>query len=212
MPDLDSKDFQESIIIRPAKLRDAKFMGRIAAITYFMDPLTAFLSPRRFEYYSSFQRDTYERSVKPLLQPRVCTLVACEASRLDLPIGYIRFQRLGDDAPAKAFIKERDTLRLRILSWVAWAWFQLLFFLLGKPHADPGALEIFDEVTSADDKLHWEFEDRKCRYYVQSFVVLPIFQGKGVGKKLMAEVTRRAEEENVIIGIEASAHGEFLVR
>lgn len=38
------------------------------------------------------------------------------------------------------------------------------------------------------------------------------YQGRGAGKLLMREVQRRAEEDGVVIGLEASIAGEWMYR
>jgi GNAT superfamily N-acetyltransferase len=84
--------------------------------------------------------------------------------------------------------------------------------ILGDKASDPKALKVFFEWVMEDNEIYWKsHKARHNQWHVQSFVVLPMFQGKGVGKRLMAEVTKRAVEENVVIGLEASPEGEFFV-
>jgi ribosomal protein S18 acetylase RimI-like enzyme len=201
-----------SIVVRPARLHEYKILGRIAAITYFPTDFTEYLSPHRLRYYGHYERGFQKRALSLMLQPRMRSMVAVEASKPDLPIAYIHFERLGDDEAAKRYTSEKESLRLRVYRWLAWAWFLLLATLLGAPHEDPVHIRKFIRVGMEENKKHWEsHEDRRNRFHVRSFVVLPQFQGRGVGKKLMTEVTSRAEKENVVIGLEASPEGEYLV-
>jgi GNAT superfamily N-acetyltransferase len=147
-----------------------------------------------------------------MLDPRVRSMVACEATKPDVPIGYIHFKRLGDDQEAKRIIREKASVQLWILRWLVWVWYLLLSVILGDKASDPKALKMFFEWVTEDDEIYWKsHKARHNQWHVQSFVVLPMFQGRGVGKRLMAEVTKRAVEENVVIGLEASPEGEFFV-
>jgi ribosomal protein S18 acetylase RimI-like enzyme len=200
------------MIIRPAKLSEYKILGRIASITYFPTAFTAFLSPNRLQYYSHYERGFQKRALTLMLDPRVRSMVACEATKPDVPIGYIHFKRLGDDQEAKRIIREKASVQLWILRWLVWAWYLLLSVILGDKASDPKALKVFFEWVTEDDEIYWKsHKARHNQWHVQSFVVLPMFQGRGVGKRLMAEVTKRAVEENVVIGLEASPEGEFFV-
>jgi GNAT superfamily N-acetyltransferase len=201
------------LIIRPAKLREYKILGRIASITYFPTVFTDFLSPNRLEYYSHYERDFQKRALAVLLDPRGRSMVACEATKPDVPIGYIHFKRLGDDEGAKKVIQEKASLLLWILRWLAWAWYLLVTVVVGGDKAsDLEALKVFFGWVAEDNQTYWQsHKERLDRWHVQSFVVLPMYQRKGVGKRLMAEVTKRAIEDNVVIGLEGSAEGESFV-
>lgn len=200
------------MITRPAKLSDYKILGRIASITYFPTPLTTFLWPNRLQYYSHYERGFQKRALTLMLDPRVRSMVACEAAKPDVPIGYVHFKRLGDDQEARRIIREKASVQLWVLRWLVLAWYLLLSVILGDKAADPKSLNVFSTWVMEDNKLYWKsHKSRHNRWHVQSFVVLPMFQGKGVGKRLMAEVTNRAVEENVVIGLEASPEGEFFV-
>lgn len=200
------------IIIRPAKLSEYKILGRISSITYFSTAFTAFLSPNRLQYYSHYERSFQKRALTLMLDPRVRSMVACEVTKPDIPIGYIHFKRLGDDQEAKRIIREKASVQLWILRWLVWAWYLLLSVIVGDKASDPKALKVFFGWVMEDDEIYWKpHKARHNQWHVQSFVVLPMFQGKGVGKRLIAEVTKRAVEENVVIGLEASPEGESFV-
>ena len=200
------------ILIRPAKLSEYKILGRIASITYFPTAFTEFISPNRLQYYSHYERGFQKRALTLMLDPRVRSMVACEATKPDVPIGYIHFKRLGDDQGSKRIIQEKASVQLWILRWLVWAWYLLLSAVVGDKASDPKTLKVFFGWVVEDDEIYWKsHKERHNRWHVQSFVVLPMFQGKGVGKRLMAEVTKRAVEENVVIGLESSQEGEFFV-
>ena len=66
-----------------------------------------------------------------------------------------------------------------------------------------------DEEKYWDPKTHPE---RANRWQANSLVVAPEWQGRGVGRLLMAEVLRWAQRERVVVGLVSSPHGEHLYR
>lgn len=200
------------VFIRPARLREYKALGSIAAETYFPAPFTAFLSPYRSRYFSHYLRGFQKRALSLMLDPRVRSVVACEESKPDVPVGFIHFKRLGDDEVAEGYVKEKESAWLWVLRWLSWAYYLLIHVAVGEKHQDEEAIRMFHMWNEKDNALYWDsHQERQTRYHVMSFVVLREFQGIGVGRRLMAQLTQRAEEENVYIGLEASPEGEFLV-
>ena len=202
------------IIIRPAQLTEYRAIGLLAARTYYNAPVTAWLSPRRAEYPQDYERGFIQRSLTRMLDPRNLTFVAVAASAPLQPIcGYAQFQRKGNDSGAKEQIKKRGGWVLYVLGWIMWMWFSALNpFFGGDNSANAGNVSLFHEWVKRDEKLYWDgVKGRENRWYVQSCVVAKEWQGKGLGKMLMREVLKRAERENVIVGLEASEEGEHLV-
>jgi hypothetical protein len=74
-------DVSISIIIRPARLREYKAAGSIAAETYFPTALTAFLSPGRIEYYSHYERSFQKMALSRMLDPATRSLPASPTGR-----------------------------------------------------------------------------------------------------------------------------------
>lgn len=147
-----------------------------------------------------------------MLDPRVRSIAACEEGNPDVPIGFIHFKRLGDDEVANAYIKQKASALLFILRWLFWAYYLLIEAVVGNKSEDAEAIRQFRGWAEEDEGRYWApYEERKRRIHVLSFVVLKQFQGRGVGKKLISEVTRRAVDENVVVGLEASPEGEFIV-
>ena len=94
----------------------------------------------------------------------------------------------------------------------SWAWFLLITAIVGQKAEDPEALRLFGMWSEDDDMAYWtSHKERRNRLHVLRLVVLKQYQGMGVGKKLLAEVMKRAVQENVIIGLEASPEGEPMV-
>lgn len=77
-------------------------------------------------------------------------------------------------------------------------------------------MRAFDASAKADERRFWGSEEMRSRYgerwHVQGLVVSSGFQRRGLGRMLMEEVLRRAREEGVVVGLEASADGEKLYR
>lgn len=80
----------------------------------------------------------------------------------------------------------------------------------GDKSADPINRAKFEAYDNEHKGEYWEVEERKQRWHALSVVVDEKFQGKGIGKRLMAEAVARAEEQGVFIGLEASEPGEQL--
>lgn len=207
----------EPVFIRQATILDGTQIGQIAAQTYLDTPLSQFLAPRRFKYPGHWERGFVQRSTKRLLEPRGLTFVACLKSDPRKLVACAQFVRLGDDVGAQSHIESTSFLK-RILMWVLLRIFSIWCTLLGwvvggDKSADPKALEQFGEWVREDGEMHWDSHpERKNRWHAQSVVVREEFQGRGIGKLLMFEVMKRAEEDNVVIGLESSVKGEMLYR
>jgi ribosomal protein S18 acetylase RimI-like enzyme len=209
----DSKP--KNIVTRPAHFSDYVEVGRVAAETYVDDPLTNFLSPHRAQYLSDYERGFVQRAMKRMLDPRNLTMVAYDGENANVIFGYAQLYRFGDDEGAQQQIRRRSRWWLLPMTWVYWVWCKLVKRMLGDGSTDENAARHFMELAAATEERHWKGvaqEERKCRWHVQSLAVRPQFQGMGVGRKLVGEVTRRAEREGVVVGLEASEQGEKLYR
>jgi GNAT superfamily N-acetyltransferase len=202
-----------TIKIRGATLLDHREMGRTASETYYDTDLTRFLSPHAGAYYSHYARGFTQRILKRMLDPRSLSFVACVAGSKE-PIAYIQLARLGDDAGAQAQIASRTSVWLWVLGWMFVVWCKAVDVVVGgDKSADPEALRLFEGCGTRDEEKYWKpFPDRMNRWYVQSCVVRSEYQGMGVGKMMIREVTKRAQEEGVVIGLEASSEGYWLYK
>jgi ribosomal protein S18 acetylase RimI-like enzyme len=203
----------ETVTIRRASLRDGPQIGRVAGITYYNTPLTSWIYPHREKYHSQYEFRAIERTINKMLSPRNETYVACTAS--GTIVGEAQFVRLGDDAGARKMIREVGVVKRVLMwmaSWVFWVYCKLWWWLEGGDKSvDAKAAETFAGWCKLDNEKHWESHDeRASRWHAQSVVVLPEWQGKGIGKKLMAEVMKKAQRDMVIVGLEASVKGEGL--
>lgn len=146
------------------------------------------------------------------------TFVACSASDMDRPVGHITFMRQGNDAGAKDFKRSVAwnpvfKLWLYILAWIFWL-YDKVDELIRKPRAfDPAALKQLKEWNTADNAKYWtSHPERTNKWYIPGLIIHPDYQGKGVGKLLMAVVLEKAQSERALVGLIASRHGEFLYR
>jgi ribosomal protein S18 acetylase RimI-like enzyme len=99
------------------------------------------------------------------------------------------------------------------LSWIFWTYCKILELVVGYQSADPKAVAESLSSITVDYEQYWKsFPERKNRWHAESVVIGTEFQGRGIGKLLMAEVIKRAESEGVCVGLEASAPGEYLYR
>lgn len=209
---VSSSSFESPIIIRQAHIWEGTRLGEIASTTHFNTPLTKFLAPYRQKYRSHYVRRFTERSQGRLLNPRCLTFVACEANNPSYAIGYAAFARFGDDEGAKKQIASRKSIWLWALSWLFWMFCKVLdWFVGGDKSVDPKHVAEFESWGGPVEK-QWSFPERKNRWHACSVVVLPEFQGRGIGKKLMAGGMERAEKEGVCVGLEASGPGYHLYR
>jgi ribosomal protein S18 acetylase RimI-like enzyme len=148
-----------------------------------------------------------------MLDPRNLTFVAVLSSNPSIPVGYTQFVRMGDDSGAKRQIASRDGVLLRIFAWVFWVYSLVLPWIVGKDRsADPDRVKAFEASHGDVDTEYWNLPERKNRWHATSVVVKQEWQGRGIGKMLMAEIVARAEEEGVVVGLEASGPGEQLYR
>jgi GNAT superfamily N-acetyltransferase len=203
---------KDTILIRRVRIWEGSQLGRIAAKTYMNSALIAYLDPDREEYYSHYERGFISRSWKRLLDPRNVTFVAVSSSQPSLPVAFVSIQRLGSDAGAQRQIASRKSLWLSLAAWLAFLWFWMMLKVVGDKSQDPAHQAAFEASNASTGRNHWEVEGRTERWHVQSCVVLESWQGRGVGKMLMAEVIALAERDGVVVGLEASPQGEQLYR
>lgn len=150
------------------------------------------------------------------LNPRSIGFVAVSAAAPGIPVGYAQFIRLGNDEAARRLVSQQASLWLSVKRW----WFNLRTWIenLVWPDrsVDREAMQVFEASAEVDDQKFWESDEMKARYqdrwHVQSLVVSSQYQRRGLGRILMNEVLRRAQDDGVVVGLEASEDGEKLYR
>lgn len=156
-----------------------------------------------------------------MLNPRNVSYVAIAQSGKDKGkvIGLAQSIRLGDDEGAKEIIREKGLvwrMFYLVMGFVYGLWCQVLNWVVGGDRsADPAAMTRFGRYGVYQDELYWKNEkspERRNRWHAQSIVVAAEYQGQGLGKRMIGEVIKRAEKENVVIGLESSPAGEMMYR
>jgi ribosomal protein S18 acetylase RimI-like enzyme len=201
------------ILVRPATFSDVPKMAFTAFIGYAGSTLDNFLSPFRSRYPDDVLRSWNHRMILRWVDPRMVLMVACPASSPEKVVGYAQFSRLGDDEGAKRQIASRKTTWLTVLAWYYTIKFKIVDKIWPDRSVNREAEKQFATWWQLDDKMHWaSYPERQNRWHLRSIVVSPDWRGKGVGTLLMKEVLDRARKEGVIVGLEASADGEFLYK
>ncbi|KAN0093988.1 acyl-CoA N-acyltransferase [Hyaloscypha variabilis] len=205
----------EAITIRRATLKDGPEIGRTAGITYYNTPLTCFLSPHREKHHAAYERGFVERAIARMLSPRNETYVACLPSgRI---VGAAQFQRQGDDAGARRLVREVGVVNriwMWVLGWLFWIYCKVYWMVRGPDRSsDQEAAKTFSGWCRVDRERYWDsVEERADRWHALSIIVLPEWQGRGIGRKLMTEVMKRAERDGVMVGLESSVAGGAFYR
>jgi GNAT superfamily N-acetyltransferase len=198
------------ILLRQAQLSDSSQLGTVAYRAYLNDPLNTLLNPHRVKYAETCARSYGQRALIRMLSPRFVSYVAYPASNPGKLVGYIQFQRLGDNFQKPSFLL---ALWLAMLAWVFKYWFHIVNWWkpdLSLSKENWPKLKTWIEI---DRMRYWDektFPERKERWHVQSCVVDPDWQRRGIGRRFMGEVLKRAQAEGVVVGVEASIVGAGL--
>ncbi|KAJ5379995.1 uncharacterized protein N7496_002423 [Penicillium cataractarum] len=214
MPSFQRKG--SNILIRPTRYSDIPTMANIAAAVYRDSVYSDFLCPYRHQYPHHFNRRFLQIFQVRHFDPRSIGFVAVESSSPDKPVAYIQLTRLGDDEPARRLIATRDTLWRRLFHWLLQTRMSIVNYLWPDRSTDHDAARQFDESAQRDSEKYWESDEMKAKYgnrwHVKGLVVSSSHQRRGIGQTLMAEAMQRAQQEDVVVGLEASADGEKLYR
>lgn len=211
-----SSPSDETFLIRRMQQADIPWMAGIAVTEYFDSDLNAFLCPRRREYPDHLVRRFKQMMLGRYYNARSIGFVAAKPSSPHMPIAYAQFIRLGNDEAALRLIAQQSSFWRTVQKW----WFQIktsiVNFFWPDRSIDLDALRRFDKAAEHDDQQYWNSPDMKARYgsrwHAQSVVVSSPYQRKGIGWMLMGEVLQRAQDEGVVVGLEASGDGEKLYR
>jgi ribosomal protein S18 acetylase RimI-like enzyme len=203
-------------LIRPGRLADIPSLAFHSTRAYWRSAVNRFIAPHAERYPDDLSRHFRQSMRRRVFKPNYLFLVACKASDPDTAVGYGQFARLGNDAAAKELVSSTGLLQrmwMWIFSWIFWAYDTVDLFVW-RPHAfDPNALSQLAAWNKRDSEKHWvPYPERKNKWYAQSLVINPDYQGRGLGTMLMAEPMKRAQRERVVFGLTASPHGEFLYR
>ena len=212
----DASPASEQFIVRSGRLSDIPTLAQQATRAYWLSALYRFIAPRAPEFQDDMPRMFRRTMRRRLYSPNGLFLVACKASKPGAPVGYGLFARLGDDAAAKELVASKGVLLrvwMYIMGCIFWAYDKIDLLIRPERAFDRAALSLLQEWGQEDNLKHWKSHpERSNRWYANSLVVDPKYQGRGIGKMLMAEPMQRAQSERVIMGLTSSPHGEFLYR
>jgi len=203
-------------MIRPARLSDVPLLAIHSLEAYRGTAIMSFLSPRIDTYPQDLCRVFRYQIQKRMASPRNITVVACEASKPDVPLGFAQFQRVGNDEKAKAFIRSKGWLT-RAWLWI-WSWWLYIVVsgiglrIWPDRASDASHSRQFVEWGMKDDKKYWHVDGRRERWQAQILTISPEWQGKGLGRMLMGVVMELARKDGVPVGLTASPAGEILYR
>lgn len=203
-------------LIRRMQLSDIWLMAQLAATEYFDSDLNSFLCPGRHDHPDHVTRRFARMIQGRYFNPRSIGFVAVEPSCPHRPVGYAQFVRLGDDEAARKLISQQGSFWRMLQKW----WFKIqasvVDFLWPDRSVDHKAMRQFMRSVERDGFEYWDSPKMKLQYesrwHTQSVVVSSAYQRRGIGRMLMAEVMRRAQDEEVVVGLEASGDGEKLYR
>jgi ribosomal protein S18 acetylase RimI-like enzyme len=213
-----TKSKPTNIQLRPATLSDAHQICTVNIAGYKSNPVPKFLFPKSHLYPQDQFRGQKQSTVQTILSPTNLIMVAYLKDNPSKIVGYASSARIGDDTGAQEFRQSKPVLS-RLITSVLFTLFSTWYAVSNKiwknRAASPENMQILMNGRKMDDSKFWDGEKfplRKNRWHVNSLVVLPEFQGQGVGRLLMNDVLERAQRERVLVGLSASPEGEFLYR
>jgi GNAT superfamily N-acetyltransferase len=212
--DAPTKPFQGRFALRPMRYSDISILASMTVDAYDGTPVTKFLAPYSDKYRHDVVRTHFQHILQGFVHPKGLNLVAYEASNPNCPIGFGYFIRL--NCTTWYYIQMQGLTRwalLIILTWLVWAYISVEKRLWPDRSINKEGWKTFAASSAIDKKRYWaDHPERANRWQAQSVIVSPKWQGKGIGRLIMSEVIKKAQEENVIMGLQASPLGERLYR
>jgi GNAT superfamily N-acetyltransferase len=193
-------------------------MCTLSIAAYKPNPIPKFLFPKAHLYPQDQFRGQKQSTVRTILSPTNLIMVAYLKDNPSKIVGYASSARLGDDTGAQEF-RESKSLLSRFITSVLLTLFSAWYVVSNKIWKNRAAsqenMQVLMKGRKMDDAKFWDGEKfplRKNRWHVNTLVVDPEYQGRGVGRVLMNDVLERAQRERVPVGLSASPEGEFLYR
>ncbi|KAH7412693.1 acyl-CoA N-acyltransferase [Cadophora sp. MPI-SDFR-AT-0126] len=206
----------QTFSLRPLTLADVPTLALHSSEAYWEGPVNQFIAPHAAKYRSDFVRNFHQAIRRRLFNPRSLSLVAYKDSDPAYPVGYAQSIRLGDDEGAKIYMRQHSLwtrLYFFVFAWFFWIHDKVENAVWPDRSCDVEATKQFFASANADESTYWNsYPERSTRWHVQSVVISPAYQGRGLGKMLVTETVKLAQRERVIMGLSASPAGEFLYR
>lgn len=196
-----SKDATNAIVIRPATLSDVREVSKAMAAAFMDNEVMGdYLFPRRREYPQDYQRHFQCMVREHLVERGRQVIVAVMMSRI---VGIASWERQG---PAGTARLPSSTVYESARRLVVRGWNHASRLLWPDRAKDvENWVVFFSDMESW--KLHWTGA-REETWYLHVLCVHPEYQGKGVGKRLVAEGLKWAEKDAVCASVIASAMGD----
>ncbi|KAJ8068573.1 hypothetical protein OCU04_002287 [Sclerotinia nivalis] len=210
--------FFQPFILRPGTLSDINQMTLINIAAYGSSPVNKYLNPHAAQYPQDQKMSVLQAITTSYLNPMVLTLVACSTGSPNIIFAYGMYTRSGNDVGAEHFLKERSWIQ-RLGRYISRSIFAVLSRVYNFMRPDRATSKahnaVFSHSIKQDNERYWSpitFPRRQYRWHVNTIVVRPEYQGKGIGRLLMEYILGRARREGVPVGLSASPEGERLYR
>lgn len=208
----------QRFILRPATFFDLNQIALVAIAAYKDGPVFKYLNPNATQYPQDVHISFLQTVTKAYLDARHLTLVACSSDSPDVVLAYGMYDRRGDDAGVAKFVHERSWMERMgrwLLSCILPVSFKLYNFIWPDRATSKANNEVFSHSIKMDKERYWSpvvFPRRRNHWHVGSIIVLPEYQGRGIGRLLMEYILDRAGKEGLPAGLTASPAGERLYR
>ncbi|KPI44253.1 uncharacterized protein AB675_8751 [Cyphellophora attinorum] len=217
---MSSATKQPIIEIRLATLTEQPSIARLAARAFHNDVLFGhIIHPYRHAYRSHMSRYWLSRNLIAHLDPchRINVAVTTSGSRKERIVGVIHWSRIAPSAADNyaagwgyAWWFPQRILHF-LVSNVVW----LAYRTIWRNRAASPAQECIIEASEASGCLDhiWDPAKNRCpSWYIESMAVDPDWQGKGVGRLLVEEGLKLAEQEGVSASVIAADGKEDFYR
>lgn len=194
------------LVYRRARLSDAKAMSYVATQAYMNASFSDFLSPGRHKFYADWAYGYEHRYKLHILSAhKICSIAVDPLTNQIVAAGI--FSREGEGA--KALIKEQRSLWKTVLLWWLPIQFKIVRWFWPDRSANLENEAKFLVHVSEQDKFWGKWPER---WHCRSFTVLPSYQRRGIGSKILGEIQEKCRKEGVPLALEASPAGEPMYR
>jgi GNAT superfamily N-acetyltransferase len=201
MSSSSATDRRDAIVIRPATISDVRDISKVMAAAFIDNEVMGdYLFPRRREYPQDYLRHFRRMVREHIVQQGRRVIVAIIGPAI---VGMASWERQG---PAGIMQLPSSTVCESTRRLAVWGWNYASHLLRPDRAMNPENWAIF-YADAGNWKRHWTGA-REETWYLNMLCVHPEFQGKGVGKGLVAEGIEWAKKDAVCASVIASAMGD----
>ncbi|EAW13555.1 putative GNAT family acetyltransferase [Aspergillus clavatus NRRL 1] len=195
------------MLLRPATAQDLPAIAEVAAQAMLDDELFEYLCPRRRKFYAEYRQSFMRRLRTKLLSPEWLVIVAVDTSApvADGPhssmsiTGYAVWERIGEGA--------KDTVRQwKESDQAPWCDDPYISRLFPDRSVDNARLAAYNALST--ECFPWAAYPNV--WYLSVLAVHPHHQRQGIGRSLVEWGLEKARQEELPVGLEASAKGTSL--